>query len=498
MRLSLLVACLWCTSTACAPAWKYDPAALVQAIRGSAELPLPAAPKIAPSDLLILHARPWNPTQEHPSASTNLLVRNGVLAQWDAPDAVDGVPTLDAQGAYLLPGLMDMHVHLSMAPGAALRGDDAVTTAQLRHQHLRAYLAYGVTTILDPAVDAVVARQVLAARQQGFPGPDYLHLGPVFSTPGGYMEDLFPPGIAGPQDIAPHVETLVQSQAVGIKLTVEPGMMSNIWNVHPTPLLAAASAAAGERGLRTYVHAMTQPTWEVALSLKPHALVHHPETADATLVAETRRSGAYVITTLSPWDVSNIVRETVPSAPWQDAAVPPLVRATLRDEASLQRYNQGALGELVPSIPRFMLPALSRLSTTGLGHWAEDRMLQPRLKSSGSALRALGAAGVPLVMGSDSGNWPLFPYYLHGPTTWRELVLLERAGFTPREVLRMATLNASAMVERPDRGCLTTGCRADLILLAKDPSTGLAAAMQSLTHTIKDGVARTPTAWLAE
>jgi hypothetical protein len=34
------------------------------------------------------------------------------------------------------------------------------------------------------------------------------------------------------------------------------------------------------------------------------------------------------------------------------------------------------------------------------------------------------AAGVPIVAGSDSGNWPIDPYHFHGPTTLREIELL--------------------------------------------------------------------------
>jgi imidazolonepropionase-like amidohydrolase len=103
-----------------------------------------------------------------------------------------------------------------------------------------------------------------------------------------------------------------------------------------------------------------------------------------------------------------------------------------------------------------------------------------------------------LVVGSDSGNWPLFPFYFHGPTTWRELRLLADAGLSPLEILRAATVNPAKLLGLADRiGTVEVGKVADLVVVRDDPLVDLEKAMRSLQHTIRAGVARTPDAWMA-
>jgi imidazolonepropionase-like amidohydrolase len=113
-------------------------------------------------------------------------------------------------------------------------------------------------------------------------------------------------------------------------------------------------------------------------------------------------------------------------------------------------------------------------------------------------IQHLKAAGVPLVMGTDSGNWPLFPFFFHGPTSWRELRLLSEAGLPPLEVLRTATVNPARMLGLEDQlGTVEVGKLADLVVVRDDPLLDLEKAMHSLQHTIRAGVARTPDEWMA-
>lgn len=101
------------------------------------------------------------------------------------------------------------------------------------------------------------------------------------------------------------------------------------------------------------------------------------------------------------------------------------------------------------------------------------------------------------MLGTDSGNWPLFPYYFHGPTTWRELHLLAEAGLTPLDILRAATVNAAEMLGIADEiGTVEVGKVADLVVVQEDPLVDVAKAMRSLRYTVHRGVARTPEAWM--
>ena len=63
-----------------------------------------------------------------------------------------------------------------------------------------------------------------------------------------------------------------------------------------------------------------------------------------------------------------------------------------------------------------------------------------------AALRRFHAAGIPIVMGSDSGNWEIIPYEFHGPTSVREVKLLSNAGLSAGQAIQASTRLAAQMI----------------------------------------------------
>jgi hypothetical protein len=82
------------------------------------------------------------------------------------------------------------------------------------------------------------------------------------------------------------------------------------------------------------------------------------------------------------------------------------------------------------------------------------------------ATRQLHAAGVPILAGSEAPN----PGTAHGATLHRELELLTRAGLSPMAALTAATSAPAAAFGLDDRGRITVGRRADLVLVDGDPT----------------------------
>ena len=83
------------------------------------------------------------------------------------------------------------------------------------------------------------------------------------------------------------------------------------------------------------------------------------------------------------------------------------------------------------------------------------------------------AAGVPIAMGTDAGN----PGTAHGPSVYREMEAMQRAGLPAADVLASATIVAArAMGIADDAGSLEAGKRADLVVLDADPTTDIANA----------------------
>lgn len=78
----------------------------------------------------------------------------------------------------------------------------------------------------------------------------------------------------------------------------------------------------------------------------------------------------------------------------------------------------------------------------------------------------LHRAGVRLVVGTDAGIMAT----PHGVSVIEEMELLVRAGLSPAEALRAATVNSAAVLGMDGMlGCVEAGCRADLVLLPADP-----------------------------
>ena len=86
-------------------------------------------------------------------------------------------------------------------------------------------------------------------------------------------------------------------------------------------------------------------------------------------------------------------------------------------------------------------------------------------------------------MGTDAGNIGT----LHGPSVFREMELMTRAGLTPLQVLRTATVGGSmAMGMQRDIGTIEPGKLADLVVLDGDPLADLG-NLSRIALVIKDG-----------
>jgi imidazolonepropionase-like amidohydrolase len=100
-------------------------------------------------------------------------------------------------------------------------------------------------------------------------------------------------------------------------------------------------------------------------------------------------------------------------------------------------------------------------------------------------VRRVHAAGVTVLAGADSQSG-VFP----GPGLHRELALLVQCGLTPVEALRAATADAARFITEdadPDFGIIAEGKRADLVLVAGDPTTDVAAS-EHIREVFRAGV----------
>src|SRR5262245_61545075 len=311
-----------------------------------------AGPRIGAADLLIRNARLVDGTGAPPRDGVSILVRDKRIAAI-GPDltAAPGVPVLDADGSTVLPGLIDAHVHLGSVPGMDQRHDSPGERAWLISQHLRAYVACGITTVLDAGNgpgDVQAVQDWLAA---GNPGPRYLTLGPTLFTPGGFLSPPIP-GVSTAEEVEALLDRVVAVHGVGVGVMLEHG-----WSglprlpVHPPTLRDAIVRGAARRGLPIYVEATSEEDQSIALDMGAHALLESflfrfLEPSDA-FVARLKRSGAYQMTTLAitdsqltAWHLERLddplVRLVVPEKELATARDPDTRHAFLRDQAAFR------------------------------------------------------------------------------------------------------------------------------------------------------------------
>ena len=110
-------------------------------------------------ELLIKNARLFDGTGTPPRI-VSIHVIDGKIFNIGQQFLINDAQVIDVHGATVLPGLIDAHVHLQWVPGSVYRKDDPEQLRKFRLHHLRAYLASGVTTVLDTGISASVLTDI--------------------------------------------------------------------------------------------------------------------------------------------------------------------------------------------------------------------------------------------------------------------------------------------------------------------------------------------------
>jgi imidazolonepropionase-like amidohydrolase len=378
-----------------------------------------------------------------------------------------GVRIVDGRGRWLVPGLVDAHVHFFQSGGPYTRPDVIDLRAHRSYEReialvkenlLRTFARYllsGITTAVD--VGGPFWNFEVRDRARATPlAPRVFVAGPLISTVDRPQLDLGDPPIIKITDPAGARE-LVKREAARLPDLVK------VWFIYrPGDDLAAGKAIvaatveeARASGLRVAVHATQLETARAAVEAGAAVLVHSvtdKPVDDAFVKLLLDRRVVYIPTLFvgSGYDL-------VLSGHW----TPTASESRLGDPDAMKSFEEiKAFPEFKPRSPR---PDAGRVAAANL--------------------KRLSEAGVTIAAGTDAGNIGT----LHGPSLFRELRLMVEAGMPPAAVLVAATRNGAAVAGRPkDLGALEPGRLADFLLLRGDPLADLA-NLEEPVAIVKDG-----------
>ena len=381
------------------------------------------------------------------------------------PDA----KVVDCSGKTILPGLIDVHIHLGGSPGGM------VTTAEyapsIMYKYLKGYLISGVTTVKSAGDMMELILDLREKEKRGeLVSPRIFAVGPCFTAPGGHPAHIFkafPPLVksATRQVTDPEVARQMVREVAGagvdcIKAILEDGE----GKLPKLPYSAFASIVdeAHKAGLKVSVHIDRYPDAEEAVRQGADGLEHgiiDTEKIAPQLIENIKSKGIYYIPTLSVWE--SYFR--------------------LIDEVDLL---EGLF--LKFSVPKEIFDSLGHPESPLRQAMANEEKigrLRKRYATASANLLRMAQAGVRVVVGTDAGNSLVF----HGPAVHREMELFVHAGLSPMEAIVAATGTAAEYLGQDDElGTIVPGKLADLLVINGDPLSDITST-KNIHLVIKNG-----------
>ncbi|TKD53094.1 metal-dependent hydrolase family protein [Sphingomonas baiyangensis] len=390
---------------------------------------------------------------ERPRGASTIVVRDGKVAEvrdgFAAPET--GAELIDLKDRFVLPGLIDLHVHLLGIGGDPMRArllalnNEIVDDAFYGAGNARATLMAGFTTVRDLGGEPRSLRALRDAVARGdVAGPTIVNAGAPISVTGGHGDPLnglaehYAHGIAdqvmntcdGPEDCRRAVRRQVGLGAEVIKFMATGGVLSNVSGglgraMEPDEMRAVIDTAHG-LGRKVAAHSHAAAGTRAAVEAGVDTIDHGSFLDDAT-IRLMKEKGTWLVPTM------------------------------LAPRAALQQARAG------------MLPPATIPKAEAAGAAA-----------AASHARAI-AAGVKIAFGTDSG------VSKHGINA-QEFALMVEAGMTPAAAIRAATLDAADALGREDTlGALTPGREADIIAVSGNPLDDVR-VLERVGFVMADGV----------
>lgn len=397
----------------------------------AAALSAPALAQTQPTTFVQAGRVLVDPASGKVETAKTLVVQGGKIVRIaDGYVSEPGGKVVDLKSSFVLPGLIDSHVHITSQTGPTSRLDEVTQSSAQQAmdgaRYAKRTLMAGFTTVADLGGDNDAVFALRAATAAGdVPGPRIIAAGSAISVHGGHgdingfredvMHVLRPGSVcSGPADCSRAVREQVWKGADVIKITATGGVLSNtaagLAQQFSDEELKAIVESAHRMGRRVTAHAHGADGIDSFLKAGGDS-IEHGTYLDPEGVALMKKTGAYLVPTLMAGDF-------------------------------VYRVASG------PN--NFLTPAQSA------------KALEAGPKMLAMAKRAHDG-GVKIAFGTDTG------VSAHGDNAG-EFGLLVKAGLTPLEAIQTATVNAADHLQiSAIAGSLTPGRSADIIAVQGDP-----------------------------
>ena len=351
----------------------------------------------------------------------------------------NGAEVIDAAGTWLIPGMMNMHVHLGLVlPGkmeAELANESEAALALRMAAGARESLQAGVTTIRLPGDQRHGDLALKRAIEKGqADGPRIFSAGEALVITGGHGSERGQTYSDGPYELVKAARREISAGASWIKILISGGIATeggDIAEALMTPEeINAVIDAAHRFGAKVTAHSGSAAATSIAVDAGIDC-IEHGYFLDREVLRKMQRAGT--------WFVPTIVVSQPATAPFFEKIGSP------------EWY-------------------LKRRESVGKVHW--------------EALQIAIDEGVNIALGTD--QLPSEPN--DGTTaTAREAQYYVEAGMTPLQALRAATIEPARMLGADaDIGSLETGKYADLVAVGGDPAEDIT-ALRTIVLVMKGG-----------
>lgn len=371
-----------------------------------------------------------------------MLVDNGRI-KWVGPEAQaphpDGVQPVDLKGKYVIPGLIDLHVHLGTVKDLTQKAE--FFTRDNVEQNLRTYAAYGVTTVQSMGTDGDAIFPLRDEQRAGRPDMARVYTagqGLVFKGGYGGVPGINHP-VSTPAEAKAEVDAQVAKNVDFIKLWVDDELHS--MPKMPAEISKAIIDEAHAKGKRALAHVFYLEDAKRLVDQGIDGFVHsvRDKPIDSALIAAMKAHGTWqVAPTLSR--EAAVHAFGAPNPITKD----PFFRQSTTPEA-ISLLESPEREKTVSSNPNYkFLPEFDERAKANFAIEAKD--------------------GIPYGFGTDAGPPGRVPGYSEHWELWQ----MVSAGLTPLQAITAATGNAARWL-KSDTGTLEAGKWADLVVLDADP-----------------------------